>query len=100
MISGLNGFSSSMLLGVIRNNSEMMEDLTVQIGTGKKSQTYGGLGGQVGLSLDLRAQISTIKGFQSNIEPGAAADIHDGYGDNPHCRDRIGNQRICHGNGI
>lgn len=68
MISGLNGFSSSILMNVLSQNSAKMEELQVQFGSGKKSQTYGGLGGQVSQSLDLRAQISAVDGYRSTIE--------------------------------
>ena len=68
MISGLNGYSSTMLMQTLSRNSERMEDLSIQLSSGKKAQTYGGLGGDAGMSLDLRAQISAVEGFRSAIE--------------------------------
>ena len=67
MISGLNSYSSTMLMTALSRNSQQMEDLTVQLSTGKKAQTYGGLGGQSSKALDLRSEISTYKGYQSSI---------------------------------
>ena len=68
MIGTLNGFSSSVMMSVLRNNSSLMQDLTVQISTGKKAQTYGGLGRDAGIALDLRSQINSIEGYQASIE--------------------------------
>ncbi|WP_119308105.1 hypothetical protein [Cohaesibacter haloalkalitolerans] len=68
MIGTLNGYSSSVMMNVLKNNSSLMQDLTIQLSTGKKSQTYGGLGRDVGLTLDLRSQIGAISGYQTNIE--------------------------------
>ncbi|WP_316860054.1 hypothetical protein [uncultured Cohaesibacter sp.] len=68
MIGALNGYSSSAMMNVLRNNSSLMQDLTIQLSTGKKSQTYGGLGRDVGMSLGLRSQISAIEGYQEGIE--------------------------------
>ncbi|PLW75448.1 hypothetical protein [Cohaesibacter celericrescens] len=68
MITGPNGYSSSVLMNILSGNSNKLEDLTVQLSTGKKSLTYSGLGGDVGQSLDLRAQISSIDGFRSTID--------------------------------
>lgn len=67
MISGLNGYSSTMLMTSLSRNSAQMEELTIQISTGKKAQTYGGLGGESSKALDLRSEISTYQGFQSTI---------------------------------
>ncbi|SFO66174.1 Flagellin FlgL [Cohaesibacter marisflavi] len=68
MIGTLNGFSSSVMMNVLRNNSSLMQDLTIQLSTGKKAQTYGGLGRDAGMALDYRSQITSVKGYQSSIE--------------------------------
>ena len=68
MIGTLNGFSSSVMMNVLRNNSSLMQDLTIQLSTGKKAQTYGGLGRDAGMALDYRSQINSVKGYQSSIE--------------------------------
>lgn len=44
-----------------------MEELQVQLGSGRKSQTYGGLGNLRSLSLDMRGEISRIQGFMTTI---------------------------------
>nr|WP_321980221.1 hypothetical protein [uncultured Cohaesibacter sp.] len=68
MIGTLNGFSSSVMMNVLRNNSSLMQDLTIQLSTGKKAQTYGGLGRDAGIALDYRSQITSVQGYQSSIE--------------------------------
>nr|WP_321456386.1 hypothetical protein [uncultured Cohaesibacter sp.] len=68
MIGTLNGYSSSVMMNVLRNNSSLMQDLTIQLSTGKKAQTYGGLGADVGEALGLRSQINSIEGYQSGIQ--------------------------------
>lgn len=68
MVGAINGYQSASLLRVLGNNRSQMEDLTVQLGSSKKAQSYGGLGAQVGRSLDLRSEISTIDGYRSTIQ--------------------------------
>lgn len=61
--------SSLTTLTAARTISQMRDQLSVlqrQLGTGKKSDTYGGLGLGSGLVLNLRAQLSGISVFQSN----------------------------------
>ena len=68
MISSFNGYSSTILMRTLNTNANTLEDLSVQLSTRKKSQTYGGLGGDVGQALDLRAQINSIEGYKSSID--------------------------------
>lgn len=68
MISGLNGYSSTMLMNAISRNSSQMEELTIQLSTGKKALTYGGLGHDASKALDLGSEISTYEGFRSTIQ--------------------------------
>nr|WP_321460014.1 hypothetical protein [uncultured Cohaesibacter sp.] len=68
MIGTLNGYSSSVMMNVLKNNSSLMQDLTVQLSTGKKAQTYGGLGRDAGVALDFRAQINAVEGYQTSIQ--------------------------------
>lgn len=68
MIGSVSGYSSTMMVQNLRNSRDTLEDLQRQIGTGRASTTYGGLGNDRGLALDLRSQISEIDMFKSNIE--------------------------------
>lgn len=67
MISGVNGYSSSRLLAVLTDKKDQLEDLTIQLGSGKKATSYSGLRDKVGVSLDLRSQLSEIEGYQAAI---------------------------------
>lgn len=67
MVGSIYGFQSASLVQVLQNKNAQMEELTVQLGTGRSSQTYGGLGAQAGRSLDLRSQIADIDGYRSTI---------------------------------
>ena len=46
---------------------QRMEELQVQLGSGRKATTYGGLGSDRGLALDMRGQIARTEGFLSTI---------------------------------
>jgi len=58
--------STSMAARTITQMRDQLADLQRQLGTGKKSSTYGGLGLGAGLVLNLRAQLSSTSVFQSN----------------------------------
>jgi flagellar hook-associated protein 3 FlgL len=45
-----------------------LDDLQRQLSTGKKSETFGGLGFGRRIALDFRARLATIEGFQDNIQ--------------------------------
>lgn len=57
-----------MMVQTLQKNRDDLQDAMRQIGTGRASTTYGGLGNDRGLALDLRHEISQIDMFKSNIE--------------------------------
>lgn len=59
----LNGFGASDFVRM----KEKLADLQRQLGTGKKSETYGGLGADRGFSLAFRSSLSQIDAWQQNI---------------------------------
>jgi flagellin-like hook-associated protein FlgL len=59
----------------MRRNSDLfvglraeLDDLQRQLSTGKKSETYGGLGLERGTSLNLRSRISALDGYERSID--------------------------------
>lgn len=62
-IGGASGLTSNIL-----QLQERLESLQVQLATGKRSQTYGGLGSDRVVALSLRARVSEISGFQDTIQ--------------------------------
>jgi flagellar hook-associated protein 3 FlgL len=64
-VSGIG--SSSLSLQAITDMRNQLDDLQRQLGTGKKSDTYAGLGLNRGLTVGLRSQLSAISGFQQTI---------------------------------
>jgi flagellar hook-associated protein 3 FlgL len=65
-VSGISG-NSAMSLQAISDMRTQLDDLQRQLGTGKKSETYAGLGLNRGLTVGLRSQLAAITGFQDNI---------------------------------
>ena len=59
--------SNSVLIQQLMDNRERLEDLQRQLGTGKKSETYRGLGQDVSTDVAFRQQISTVRGYQQTI---------------------------------
>lgn len=59
-------FSTTSTARTISQMRDQLAELQRQLGTGKKSDTYGGLGLGAGLVLNLRAQLSRTDVFQSN----------------------------------
>lgn len=59
----LNGFGA----GEFVRMKDRLADLQRQLGTGKKSETYGGLGADRGFSLAFRASLTQINAWQQNI---------------------------------
>lgn len=59
----LNGFGASDFVRM----KDKLADLQRQLGTGKKSETYGGLGADRGFSLAFRASLTQIDAWQQNI---------------------------------
>ncbi len=58
--------STMMAARTISQMRDQLSDLQRQLGTGKRADTYGGLGLGAGLVLNLRAQLSSTAVFQSN----------------------------------
>jgi len=59
---------SSRSVDLMVSLRRQMDDLNRQLGTHKKSETYGGLGLDRRLSLDLRAKLSAVDGFMEAID--------------------------------
>ncbi|WP_439576081.1 hypothetical protein [Phreatobacter sp.] len=59
----LNGFGA----GDFVTMKERLADLQRQLGSGKKSETYGGLGADRGFSLAFRSSLTQINAWQQNI---------------------------------
>ncbi len=65
-IGGVGSRSSGMLQSLIDMRSQLA-DLQRQLGTGKKSESYAGLGLDRGLTVGLRGHLSAISGFSDTI---------------------------------
>ena len=65
-VSGIGG-SSSLSLQAIAQMRSQLDDLQRQLGSGKKSETYAGLGLDRGLTVGLRSHLSAISGYQDTI---------------------------------
>ncbi|HVY00712.1 MAG TPA: flagellar biosynthesis protein FlgL [Pseudorhodoplanes sp.] len=65
-ISGVGLRSSAMVQSLVDMRAQLA-DLQRQLGTGKKSQTYAGLGLDRGLSVGLRAHLSALSSYDSTI---------------------------------
>jgi hypothetical protein len=65
-ISGIGG-GSALTLQTITDMRAQLDDLQNQLGSGKKSTTYAGLGLDRGLTVGLRSQLSAISGYQGTI---------------------------------
>jgi flagellin-like hook-associated protein FlgL len=65
-ISGV-GIRSSQMVQTLIAMREQLTDLQRQLGTGKKSDTYAGLGLNRGLSVGLNAQLSLLQGYNDTI---------------------------------
>jgi flagellin-like hook-associated protein FlgL len=61
------GGSSSLSLQAIAQMRSQLDDLQRQLGSGKKSDTYAGLGLDRGLTIGLRSHLSAITGYQDAI---------------------------------
>ncbi len=60
------GLATTMAARTISQMRDQLAEMQRQLGTGKKADTYGGLGIDSGLVLNLRAQLSSTSVFQSN----------------------------------
>ena len=65
-ITGIGG-SSAITLQTIADMRAQLDDLQRQLGSGKKSTSYAGLGLDRGLTIGLRSQLSAISGYQQSI---------------------------------
>ncbi|HWK96098.1 MAG TPA: flagellar biosynthesis protein FlgL [Pseudolabrys sp.] len=63
-VASINGRSTQMLQSLV-NLRAQLDDLTRQISTGQKSDTYAGLGVQRGVSITLRSQLSAIESYDA-----------------------------------
>lgn len=63
-VSSINGRSTQMMQSLLNLRSQL-DDLTRQISTGKKSDTFAGLGVQRGVSITLRSQLSAIESYDA-----------------------------------
>jgi flagellar hook-associated protein 3 FlgL len=61
------GATSSMSLQAISEMRKQLDDLQRQLGTGKKSESYAGIGLDRGLTVGLRSHLSSISGYQQTI---------------------------------
>src|SRR3954465_528738 len=65
-VTGIAG-SAGLTLQAIVDMRDQLNDLQRQLGTGKKSDSYAGLGLDRGLTVGLRSHLSGISGYQSTI---------------------------------
>ena len=65
-VSGIGG-ASLLSLQSISDIRNQLDDLQRQLGTGKKSESYAGIGLDRGLTVGLRSQLNAISGYQSTI---------------------------------
>ena len=65
-ISGI-GTRSSLTVQSFVEMRRQLDDLQRQLGTGKRSDTYAGLGLDRGLAVGLRSRLSALEAFQSSI---------------------------------
>jgi flagellar hook-associated protein 3 FlgL len=65
-ISGI-GTRSSLTVQTLVEMRKQLDDLQRQLGSGKKSDTYAGVGLERGLAVGLRSRLSALKAFGSSI---------------------------------
>ena len=68
MVSVFGVGRPSALPTSVADLSRELGNLQIQLGTGRKSQSYSGLGSSRTLALDLRSQISQVNGYQRTIQ--------------------------------
>jgi flagellar hook-associated protein 3 FlgL len=74
-VTGIGG-NAGLALQSITDMRNQLNDLQRQLGTGKKSDTYAGLGIDRGLTVGLRSQLSAISGYQQTIsQVGVRLDV-------------------------
>src|SRR3954466_9086334 len=65
-VSGIGG-TAALSLQSISEMRDQLDDLQRQLGTGKKSDSYAGVGLDRGLAVALRAQLSAVSSWQDTI---------------------------------
>jgi flagellin-like hook-associated protein FlgL len=65
-VSGI-GSQTSLIVQSLVNMRGQLDDLQRQLGTGKKADTYAGIGLDRGLAVGLRAQLSAVDGYGNAI---------------------------------
>ena len=55
-------------VGLLVKMRTQLDDLQRQLGTGQKSETYGGLGTKRTVSVSFRAQITDLESYTSSVE--------------------------------
>lgn len=65
-INGITG-SNSFLIQHLVDSRDRLDDLQRQLGTGKKTESYRGLGQDVSTDVAFRQQISVLEGYQQTI---------------------------------
>src|SRR6186713_2251023 len=74
-LAGVGG-ATALSLNAITDMRRQLDDLQRQLGTGKKSDSYAGLGLDRGLAVGLRSHLSAISGYQGTItQVGARLDL-------------------------
>jgi len=68
MVSVFGVGRPSALPASVTNLSAELGNLQIQLGTGRKAQSYAELGSSRTLALDLRSQISQVEGYQRTIQ--------------------------------
>src|SRR5215208_5658373 len=61
------GMKSSFIGDSLLNVRAQLEDMQRQLGTGKKSETYAGLGTERSFAIGLRSQISNLASYKDTI---------------------------------
>jgi flagellin-like hook-associated protein FlgL len=65
-VTGIGG-AAALSLQTLNEMRQQLDDLHRQLGTGKKSTSYAGLGLDRGLTIGLRSQLSAVAGYQQSI---------------------------------
>jgi len=64
----LGTFKATSAANLLTATRAQFDDLQRQLATGKKSETYGGLGAQRITSLDMRAKLAEVESYQETIQ--------------------------------
>ena len=86
-VSGV-GIKTSILASRILDLQSQFDDLQTQLATGKKSNTYAGMGTNRGFAVALRAQISSIDALRGHDDQRHHAHQRRQRGTDADCRDR------------